>query len=125
MGYWTGSVSFGSTGEKAVVLDLGGVPTWVRITMGARSNTTESGEIFSYGTSDGERTHCFASWPGGSKRWPYTSEPNYVGVGYSSGGVKKVSVKLSDTETPFEDDQLNLCCDVADANYPLKIECGN
>lgn len=125
MGYYTATYSFGTTGEKSLVLGLGGTPTWVRITMGARLNTTESGAIFSQGSSDGTRTHCFAIAPGMAKKWPYSGESNYVAVAYSSAGVKKFSATLSSVNPPFASDTLNLNVDLADSNYQLKVEVGN
>lgn len=124
--YFAATYSFGSTGEKTLVVDLDGeTPTWVRITMGARLNTTETGAVQSYGVSDGVADYCRAIWPGGSKAWPYSSEAQYIGVAYSSAGVKKVSAKRSVANPLFDADEINLYVDVADANYQMLVECGN
>lgn len=125
MGYYCASYSFGSTGEKTLVLDLGGTPIGCRITMGARQNTTETSPVGSTGMSDGTNTYCFASASGVAKRWPYTAESSYVAVGYSAAGVKKVSAKPSTVNPFFGDDELCLNVDLADSNYPMVVEVWN
>lgn len=121
--YYTGTASFGSTGEKQLVIDLGGdTPVGIRCTFGARQNTTENNSVGSYGSSDGTRTHCFAFGPGVSKKWPFTAEDNYVAVAYSTSNTKQVSLKASVANPIFQADQVNLYCDVANSNYPMKLE---
>ena len=121
--YYTGTYSFGSTGEKQLVVDLGGdTPVGIRCIFGARANTTENNSIGSIGSSDGTRTHCYALAPGVSKKWPYTAEENYVAVAYSTGNTKQVSLKASVTDPIFEPDQVNLYCDDSNSNYQMKLE---
>lgn len=123
MGYYTGSASFGTTGNKTLVLDLGGTPTWVRATMGARANTTETAAIFSQGMSDGTNTNSYAIGPSVSKKWGYTSEPTYLIAGYNSSGTKIFSATLQGS--PFGDDELYINVDTANSSYSITFEVGN
>lgn len=106
-----------------LVVDLDGeTPIGIRCRFGARANTTETGAISSQGTYDGTRANCEASWPGGSKRWPYTAEADYCGVAYSAAGAKQVSAKPSTVNPPFEPDQVNLNVDASNSSYQMTLE---
>lgn len=121
--YSCGTVSFGSNGEKMIIVDLDGeTPIGIRLRSRARANTTEAGEIDGEGTFDGTNSTAEAIWPGGSKAWPYTAEPSYCGVTYSAAGAKKVSAKPSTVNPPFEPDQVNLNVDAHDSSYPMVLE---
>lgn len=121
MGYYRATYSFGTTGNKTLVLDLGGTPIGCRITAGPRNNTTESSELFCSGGSDGTNTHCITTAPGFSKKWPYTAESSYLFAVYSNSTTKV----LSGTFTSFGDDELNINVDAANANYPIIVEVWN
>lgn len=119
MAYYRASTSFGSTGNKTLTLDLGGdTPIGVRITMGARLNTTETSEIFAIGGTDGTRVHCHAIAPGFSKKWPYSGESSYLIAHYSSSSTKVFSA----TYVSWAADELVINVDTANANYQLIVE---
>lgn len=127
MGYAVGNASFGTTGNKTVVTALSGDPTWVRATMGARANTTETGEIFSYGVFDGSVVRSRALAPGVAKAWSYTSESSYLIVGYNVAGTKVFSATMQ--ATPFGNTggvgEIYINVDVANSSYPVTFEVGN
>jgi len=119
MAYYTATYSFGSTGLKTLILDLGGAtPKGLRITMGPRNNTTESVQLLSVGMTDGTNTHCIATCPSFSKKWPYTSQPNYLIAHHSASGTKVFSA----TFDSWSADEAVINVDTANANYPLLVE---
>lgn len=120
MSHNVGSASFGTTGNKTVLLPVSFTPTWVRATMGARANTTESGAVFSTGFFDGTFRNSHAMAPGVSKRWPYTGEPSYLIVGYSSSGTKVFSATMQ--AVPFGAGELYINVDLANSSYPVTFE---
>lgn len=121
MAYWRGTVSFGTTGNKTCIVDLGGAtPIGCRFTGGPRLNTTESSELWAQGGSDGTRTHAVATAPGFSKKWPYTSESNYVIAIYSNSSTKVFSATMQGT--PFGSDEVYINVDTANSNYQLILE---
>jgi hypothetical protein len=96
----------------------GATPIGCRITAGPRLNTTETSELWAQGGSDGTRTHCIATCPGFSKKWPYTSESNYIIAIYSNSSTKV----LSGTFTGFTTDEVDINIDVANSNYQVIVE---
>lgn len=123
MSHKVGSASFGTTGNKTVLLPVTFTPTWVRATMGARANTTESGSMFSTGFFDGTNRACHATAPGVSKRWPYVGETSYLIVGYNSSGTKVFSASMQ--AVPFGVGELYINVDVANSSYPVTFEYGD
>lgn len=119
MGYFRGTFSYGSTGNKTLSTPLGGAtPIGARITMGARINTTETSALFSQGGTDGTRTHCTATAPSFTKKWPYTAESNYI-IAHHSSSANKV---FSATYVSWAADELVINVDDFDSNYQLQVE---
>lgn len=117
--YYRATYSFGSTGAKFLSVDLGGdTPIGCRITGGPRANTTETAEIWSQGGSDGTRTHCVTTGPGFAKKWPYTSDPDYIIACYSVGGTKE----LSGTFDGFDIDEVDITIDDHNSQYQVIVE---
>lgn len=119
MGYFCGSTSQGSTGNKTLSLPLsGGTPYAVRATMGARLNTTETNNRKSEGFTDGTRTKCISNVDGKTKNHPYTAESDYLIEHYSASGTKVFSC----TFVSWTVDELVINVDDADSNYQLFLE---
>lgn len=117
------SFSFGSTGSKQLLHNLGTVPKTIISTMGARFNATETAPIYSEGKTDLTRVKCRIVAPGISKAWPYTGEPNYFFVGYSAAGTKVISGTFTSVDATYL--FVNVDYAVADAaNYQVTFDFG-
>lgn len=119
MGYYTGSTSQASTGNKTLSLPLGGAtPYAVRASMGGRVNTNETNIRYSQGFTDGTRTKCISFTDGKTKNHPYTGESDYLVVLYSASGTKDFSC----TFVSWAADELVINVDKGDANYQIFLE---
>lgn len=119
MGYFCGSTSQGSTGNKILSLPLdGGTPYAVRASMGARLNTSESNIRKSEGFTDGERTKCISNVNSLTKNHPHSGDSDYLIEHFSASGTKVFSCTFVDWDV----DELTINVDDADSNYQLFLE---
>lgn len=119
MGYFAGSTSQGSTGNKTLSLPLGGgTPYAVRATMAARLNTSETNIRKSEGFTDGTRTKCTSIVDGKTKNHPHSGDSDYLIEHYSASGTKVFSC----TFVSWSSDEVVINVDDADSNYQLFLE---
>lgn len=120
MKYLVGTVSYGTTGNKTLVLDDldGATPFAVRVTVGARLNTTESSDFETKGFTDGTTTVCHSHAPSFAKKWPYSGQSNYLFALYTNSTTKAVS----GTFVSWDVDELTINIDQANANHQICFE---
>lgn len=117
---WVGTASFGTTGSKTLLHGLGAVPSKIKVSVGARINTTETSAFGSEGVTDKTTTVSRAFAPSFTKRWPFSGESNYLLSFYTTSGNKV----LSFTFTSTDDEELIINVDTANSSssYPVTFE---